>query len=92
MGASAQVLSILTFVCSALSLLGSSIVLCSYIVARTTTNPRAAQLIRNLAITDFLWFSASLIQAIYWVFTTKEVPDALCYICSPTVNFTRLVI
>ena len=59
-------------------------------VATSTTNPRAAQLIRNLAIADFFWFSAAMIQSTYWVFTDKTVPDVLCYICAPLVNFTRM--
>ena len=53
-----------TFVCSALSLLGSAAVIVSYMVTKSTANPRAAQLICNLALTDFVWFLSAFVQTI----------------------------
>ena len=82
--------SVTTLVCSALSLVGSIIVLCSYMVAQSTATPRAAELIRNLAIADFFWFCAAFTQSVYWNFTDQEVPAELCYFMSPLVNFMRM--
>jgi len=79
-----------TFICSSLSILGSVIVLCSYMVAQSSVTPRAAQLIRNLAIADFFWFLAAVIQSVYWVFTDVTVPSGMCYFFSPIVNFMRM--
>ena len=79
-----------TFICSALSIVGSVIVLCSYMVAQSHVTPRAAQLIRNLAIADFFWFLAGLTQSIYWVFLDTDVPAELCYVFSPLTNFMRM--
>jgi len=59
-------------------------------VAQSSVTPRAAQLIRNLAIADFFWFLAAVIQSVYWVFTDLSVPAGLCYFFSPTVNFMRM--
>ena len=66
--------------------------LSSYIVARSKIKkqPRAAQLIRNLAIADFAWFFVSLIESILWLSNNYDVPDWLCYICSPIVIFFRM--
>ncbi len=71
--------------------LGSVLVLSSYAVARSKIKkPRAAQLIRNLAIADFAWFFVSLIESILWLSNDYVVPDWLCYICSPIVIFFRM--
>lgn len=78
-----------TFMCSLLSLLGSMLVVTSYMIARLTARPQTAALISNLSITDFFWFLSSLIQSSYWI-SGNDVPDQLCYICSPVVNFTRM--
>jgi len=59
-------------------------------VAQSSVTPRAAQLIRNLAISDFFWFLAAVIQSVYWVFTDLSVPAGLCYFFSPIVNFMRM--
>ena len=64
--------------------------LISYCVAQSTTKPRAAQLIRNLAIADFFWFSAAVTESVYWIFTDEDVPAILCYCFSPLVNFMRM--
>mmetsp|Transcript_7626 Transcript_7626/g.11307 ORF Transcript_7626/g.11307 Transcript_7626/m.11307 type:complete len:552 (+) Transcript_7626:187-1842(+) len=85
-----------TALCSALSLIGSLMVIISFLLVKTTsTKPRAARLILNLAMTDCLWFSASLIQALFWVFTGDygdpgKVPVGVCYVCSPLVTLSRL--
>lgn len=90
MDSSIFAISVTTFACSLLSLLGSILVLLSYVIASTNSKPKAAQLIRNLALADFFWFLSSLIQATYWLFTTKNVPTVLCFVCSPIVIFTRM--
>jgi hypothetical protein len=78
-----------TLVCSALSLFGSALVIVTYTVTKTTTNPRAAQLICNLAITDFLWFVFALVESSFWV-SGNTVPAYLCYVASPIINFMRM--
>jgi len=78
-----------TFVCSLLSLLGSMLVVTSYMIARLTAKPKTAALISNLSITDFFWFLSSLVQSSFWI-GGEDVPDRLCYVCSPVVNFTRM--
>lgn len=78
-----------TFVCSALSLLGSAAVIVSYMVTKSTANPRAAQLICNLAMTDFVWFLSAFVQTLFWV-SGNHVPSTLCYAASPLVLFCRL--
>jgi len=65
------------------------LVVTSYMIARLTARPQTAALISNLSITDFFWFLSSLIQSSYWI-SGGDVPDQLCYICSPVVNFTRM--
>lgn len=79
----------LTLVCSLLSLIGSTLVLFSYMVTKSTANPRAAQLICNLALTDFVWFLSAFVQTLFWA-TDNPVPAALCFIVGPLVNFCRL--
>lgn len=80
-----------TFGCSLLSLLGSILVLISYAIARTKTKPKAAQLIRNLAIADFLWFSCSLGESSFWIWGHDTiVPTWFCSLASPIVIFTRM--
>lgn len=78
-----------TLVCSSLSLFGSALVIVTYTVTKTTTNPRAAQLICNLAITDFLWFVFALVESSFWV-SGASVPAYLCYVASPVINFMRM--
>jgi hypothetical protein len=93
LGHSATTLNVYgTFIFSALSLLGSILVIFSYIIARTISKPRAARLILNLAIADFVWFLTSFVQASIWVMggNPGQVPANLCYICGPLVNLGRL--
>ena len=78
-----------TFMCSLFSLIGSMLVVCSYMIARLTAKPKTAALISNLSITDFCWFLSALIQSSYWI-SNDDVPDALCYVASPVVNFGRM--
>ena len=85
----ADSLSWITLILSGFSLLGSSLIIVSYYVARTKTQPKAAILIRNLAIADFVWFICSLINAFFWV-TNSPIPKYLCYFISPLINFTRM--
>jgi len=84
-----DLLIILTFACSLLSLMGSILVLLSYMIVSSAAKPKAAQLIRNLALTDFVWFASSILQSSFWL-VNQEVPDALCYILSPLVVFVRM--
>mmetsp|Transcript_16927 Transcript_16927/g.25527 ORF Transcript_16927/g.25527 Transcript_16927/m.25527 type:complete len:542 (+) Transcript_16927:49-1674(+) len=85
-----------TALCSALSLLGSLIVILSYCLVKTSSSkPRAARLILNLALADCVWFSASFIQALFWVFEGDygepgKVPVGVCYVCSPLVTLSRI--
>ena len=65
------------------------LVVLAYVIARLTANSKTAGLIRNLSITDFFWFLSSLIQSSYWI-GGRDVPDNLCYVCSPVVNFCRM--
>jgi len=78
-----------TFLCSLLSLVGSVLVVVSYMIARLTAKPKTAALISNLSITDFFWFLSSVVQSSYWI-SNKDVPDSLCYLASPVVNFCRM--
>ena len=81
----------ITFLCSVLSVIGSVLVLCSYLIASTQSNAKAAQLIRNLALTDFAWFTCAIIISSYWLFDTKEdVPAWLCYILAPMLMYLRM--
>jgi hypothetical protein len=84
-----------TGLCTTLSLIGSIIVIFAYYIAKSRTNPKAALLIRNLAIADFIWFFATFIESIFWIFTGPEgkvgtVPKELCYILSPTITISRM--
>lgn len=88
------VLTTVTVVCSSLSLVGSLLVIASYRIARTKSKPKAAQLIFNLAVTDFFWFLATLLVSSFW-FTgegdsSSAVPTIICYSCTPIISFTRL--
>lgn len=90
-----HVLAFVTGICTTLSLVGSLLVIIAYYIAKTRTNPRAAKLIRNLAIADFIWFSAVFIESIFWIFTgpdgeVGEVPDGLCYVFSPLTTVSRV--
>lgn len=83
-------LSRLTLICTTFSLFGSICVIGSYIIARTKTNPKAAQLILNLAVTDFFWFLASLLEFSFLVsISSPGVPDLVCLLSSPIIVFTR---
>ena len=85
-----------TALCSALSLLGSMMVMISFWnVKSISSKPRAARLILNLAIADCVWFTASLIQASFWVFAGSygepgHVPEGVCIVCSPLVTLSRI--
>ena len=83
--------SMVTFIFSLLSLLGSIMVLISYIIARSRSTPRIANLILHLAASDFFWFFSALVQSIYWLFTpSSSVPSTVCYMASPLMTFTRM--
>jgi hypothetical protein len=48
-----------------------------------------------LALADCVWFSASLIQSCFWVFSGSygepgHVPQGVCFVASPLVNLSRL--
>lgn len=67
----------------------------SYYNARSVTKPRAAILILNLAIADFCWFLAAVLQASFWVLAGPpgepgKVPIAICYVASPAIALFRL--
>lgn len=81
-------LEIATLACSVLSLLGSIFVACSYLIARTKSKPRTAQLIVNLSATDFFWFLATAIASAFWINETA-IPEILCMVIAPTIVFTR---
>lgn len=83
--------AIVTLCCSLLSLLGSSLVLMSYMIIRVKHTPKPAYLILHLALSDFIWFMFSSTQAIFWLFSPEgRVPRELCYLASPVVAFTRM--
>lgn len=83
--------AIVTLVCSYLSLLGSLLVLLSYMIVQSKHTPKPAYLILHLALSDFVWFLLSSIQASFWIYSRSEsVPHDLCYVASPIVAFTRM--
>jgi hypothetical protein len=83
--------SLVTFIFSHLSLVGSILVLISYIVARSKSTPRIANLILHLAASDFFWFLSAGIQSSYWLFSPKNaVPTDACFVLSPLMIFTRM--
>lgn len=84
-----DITSTVTLSCCSVSLIGSLLILGSYIVARTKTKPKAAMLIRNLAFSDLIWFSCVLMESAFWL-NNGTVPKVLCYILSPLVNFFRM--
>jgi hypothetical protein len=85
-----------TALCSLVSLIGSILVIVSYLFVKTiATRPRAARIILNLSIADCVWFSASFIQSCFWLFAGDygqpgSVPVAVCSICSPLVSLGRI--
>jgi hypothetical protein len=88
--------AILTGVLSFLSVMGSMLVLLSYIIAARVGTPKiASRLIRNLAVSDLVWFLATAIISTIWIFGAADgypgaVPDEVCYITSPLVGFGRM--
>lgn len=82
--------TIITFVCSCLSLTGSILIILSYVVARTRSTPKSAYLILHLATSDFFWFLSSSVLSTLWLFNDGGVPTGLCYLASPTISFTRM--
>jgi hypothetical protein len=88
----------ITFLCSLVSVVGSMLVLCSYLVASSQSSARSAQLIRNLALTDFLWFTCAIIISAYWLFgmvrddesSAGLVPDELCFFLAPCLMYLRM--
>ena len=81
-----------TFSCSCVSWLGSILVLCSYLVASTKSNVKAAQLIRNLALTDFLWFTCSIVMSTFWISDGGDgvVPPGVCWVVAPFLMYLRM--
>lgn len=86
----AYVNAITTCVCSYLSLTGSVLIILSYTIARTKSTPKSSFLILHLATSDFFWFLMSTTISTLWLSQDGYVPDALCYIASPLINFTRM--
>ena len=88
--------AILTGGLTSLSLLGCILVLISYAIACKKSNPKiSSKLIRNLAISDCVWFFAMIAISLAWIIDSHEgepgqVPDALCIICSPLVSYGRM--
>jgi hypothetical protein len=85
-----------TAICSTFSLIGSLVVIFSFLMVKSATKkPRAARIIFNLACADCVWFTSSLIQSIFWTFAggygdPGKVPVALCFILSPLVTVSRM--
>lgn len=85
-----------TAICSTFSLIGSLIVILSFLLVKSVgTKPRGAQIIFNLACADCIWFTSSLIQSLFWTFEGSygepgKVPIALCFILSPLVTVSRM--
>lgn len=87
-----------TLICSTLSLIGSSIIILSFITVKkqsAQSSPRSARMILNLALSDFVWFLAAFIQACFWFFTgpVGEVgvpPPGMCWVLGPTLNLSRI--
>ena len=87
----------LTGTLSFLSLVGSLLVLVSYWIASRKSSPKtSSKLIRNLAISDAVWFLATLIEAAYWTLYTDDdggpgdVPDVVCFIFAPLQSYGRM--
>lgn len=76
--------SYVTFTGSILSVIGSLLV-----VIFSHTERKKTRLIRNLAITDLVWFFASLVISCFWI-SQKKVPQGVCFVLSPLINFTRI--
>jgi hypothetical protein len=91
-----------TAICSTFSLVGSLIVIFSFLFVKSGSKPvafssipRNAQIIFNLSCADCVWFTSSLIQSIFWTFAggygePGKVPVALCFILSPLVTVSRM--
>eukprot|EP01040_Poterioochromonas_malhamensis_P005138 gene5138-5504_t len=90
MDGTALVNAAVTFTCSYLSLIGSLLIIVAYAVARTKSTPKSAFLILHLAISDFFWFLAGAVMSTLWIANNGSVPDELCFIIAPTINFTRM--
>lgn len=84
------IIGITTLTCSLLSLVGSILVLLSYLVARTRAASKTAQLILHLAASDFFWFFAACLISACWIFNNGQVPMFICALCTPVITFTRL--
>lgn len=88
--------AILTGILSFLSLFGSILVLLSYLIAaRIGKTKVASKLIRNLAISDTIWFVAIFVISNVWIFGSSggrpgSVPNELCFVGSPMVAFGRM--
>ena len=104
---SALIDTYLQFVCSLISLLGSLGILASCTLAyyarsngnrerekdwrATRINSSSYNLIRNLAVADLIWFSASFIMACYWLFAEDGyVPTDLCTALSLMIIYARI--
>ena len=85
-----HITSLVTLICSYLSLLGSLLVILSYLVARTKSTPNVAYLIVHLAVSDLFWFSAASLESTYWFTHDGSVPTNICYVCSPAVIYFRM--
>ena len=90
MGVHPPAIQVSTFLCSLFSVFGSCLVILSYKIINLNNKPRAAKLIFSLAITDFLWFSASLIESSIWLFSDISVSVGLCYVVAPLIIFARM--
>lgn len=80
----------ITCVCSYLSLIGSLLIIGSYVVARSKSTPKSAFLILHLATSDFFWFLAASTISSLWLTSDGQVPPGLCYLAAPVITFTRM--
>lgn len=88
-----------TLICSTLSLIGSTIIIVSFITVKKqsaqASSPRSARMILNLALSDFVWFLAAFIQACFWFFTgpvgdVGVPPPGVCWVLGPVLNLSRI--
>lgn len=82
--------AVVTCSCSFLSLLGSIFIILSYALVSTKNTPKSAFLIVHLAVSDFFWFLAAAVLSSIWLTGNGDVPDAICYLTSPVIIFTRM--
>jgi hypothetical protein len=58
---------------------------------KLTQTQTSAGLIRNLALTDLLWFSSAFTLSNFWMWNPSgEVPSVLCALVSPVITYCRI--